>query len=98
MSMNAKPKAMARRDLRAARILGRGFFQVLLVAANTFQIAHGHLVGAAAVGFCISAYWWTNARASGRNDDVPYAAVWYGLGAALGTATGLAATSWWYGG
>jgi hypothetical protein len=88
----------AKDAVKGLRIAGRGFVQVLLVSANTYQIAHAHVFGAAAIGFCISAYWWTNARASGRNDDVAFAWAWYGAGAGLGTASGLWLTRWFYGG
>jgi len=79
-----------------ARIAGRGFVQVVLVSANTFQVAHAHYLGMAIVGFLISVVWWTNARATGRNDDVAGAALAYGLGAAIGTLTGASVMAWWY--
>lgn len=74
---------------RYAAIFGRGLLMVTLVAANTTQIAAGAYGGAFAVGFLISAFWWSNARTSGKNDDLPYAWLAYSTGAACGTVTGM---------
>jgi hypothetical protein len=65
----------------------RGWLMVTLVSLNTVQIAHGRPLSAMAVGFCISVLWWQNSskdRCSSRG-----AGIVYGLGAALGTATGM---------
>lgn len=75
-----------------ARIFLRGLLMVTLVACNTRQIASGHLSGAVAVGFLISAVWWENS-----SQDRPHArfgAVAYGSGAALGTALGYLIANW----
>lgn len=76
------------------RITLRGFVIVSLMASNTVQIAGQHVVGAFVVGFAISAVWWSNAHAAKL--DAPYAPVAYGVGAALGTVSGMAFTAWWY--
>lgn len=70
------------------RIFLRGLAMVTLVACNTRQIASGHMAGAVAVGFLISALWWSNSsrdRPQGR-----FGAIVYGAGAACGTALGYA--------
>ena len=72
----------------------RGFMIVCLVASNTVQVAGGHWLGAGVVGFLISAVWWSNSHAA--KDNPPYAAIAYGLGAALGTVGGMSATAWYY--
>lgn len=76
------------------RIALRGFVIVSLMAANTVQIAGAHLYGAGVVGFLISAVWWSNSHAAKL--DAPYAPIAYGLGAAIGTVTGMGVTRWWY--
>ena len=76
------------------RIALRGFVIVCLMAANTVQVAGGHLIGAGVVGFAISAVWWSNSHAAKLNP--PYAALAYGFGAALGTVSGAWFTTWWY--
>jgi hypothetical protein len=81
---------------RRAMLFGRGWLQVALVAANTYQIAHALYVGAFIIGFGISMVWWFNAGSSGRSTDWrdgPF----YALGAASGTVSGLLLTRWWYG-
>ena len=74
----------------------RGWFLVMLVSANTVQIAHQHYIGATLLGFAISMVWWMNAGSSGRSTDWRDG-VWYAAGAALGTLSGLFLTNWWYG-
>lgn len=69
-----------------ARIIGRGWLMVTLVSANTVHLSTGHLGAAAAGGFFISALWWSSS--SKNREDVPYAAIAYGIGAGLGTLTG----------
>lgn len=69
-----------------ARIAGRGWLMVSLVSANTVHLASGHLAYAAVGGWAISALWWSNS--SKHREDVPYAGLVYGLGAAVGTVTG----------
>lgn len=64
----------------------RGLLQVTLVAANTRQIATGHIGGAMGVGFLISLVWWSNSSKS--RPDVRGAGVAYAAGAACGTAVG----------
>lgn len=77
-------------------LFARGFVMVLLVSANTYQIAHAHVLGAAGFGFAISAWWWFAAREASRT-AVPWAWVAYALGASVGTALGTLASVWWYG-
>lgn len=77
------------------RIALRGFWIVSLTALNVWQVSHEHYVGAFVGGFFISATWWTNAHASAHS-HVKYGAIWYGLGAGVGTMAGLAAGTWFY--
>ena len=76
------------------RIAMRGFVIVCITAANVIQMTERHYIGAALGGFAISAIWWSNSAAAKENP--PFAAVAYGCGAALGTITGVALTTWWY--
>jgi hypothetical protein len=81
--------------LAACRVVARGFTIVMLTAANVYQVAHAHYLGAFVVGMAISAVWWSNAQAS--VSKVPYGAVLYGFGAGCGTVTGIAVMRWLYG-
>lgn len=66
----------------------RGWLLVTLVACNTVQISRQNYTGAVLVGFLISLTWWYNAHsASVLTGHI--AALVYGSGAALGTATGM---------
>ena len=65
-----------------------GYFLVLLVSSNTYQIAHQHYLGATLVGGLISLTWWFNARNAGRSELLGAGFV-YAFGAAMGTLTGL---------
>ena len=76
------------------RIACRGFWIVFLTAANVVQVSHGHYLGALVGGFLISATWWSNSHAA--KVCVRGASMAYGLGAALGTVSGMALTTWWY--
>lgn len=76
------------------RIAGRGFVIVFLTASNVVQVSHGHYGGALVGGFLISSLWWSNSHAAKL--DTPGASIAYGLGAALGTVTGMYVTAWWY--
>ena len=70
------------------------FFQVALVAANVWQIAHQQWIGAAIVGWGISFLWSINVSKvafGGWLDRVIYA-----TGAGLGTLAGMG-VSWWIG-
>lgn len=78
------------------KLAGRGFSIVVLTSMNVYQIAHQHYLGAFSIGAAISVVWWGNAKRSGH-DDVPYAALWYGLGAGIGTVTGMALMRLLYG-
>lgn len=78
------------------RVMGRGFAIVVLVSMNTYQIAHAHYLGAFVIGSAISVCWWMNARTSARS-DVPHGALLYGLGAGMGTVTGMAVMRVLYG-
>lgn len=83
--------------LAGLRVACAGALQVVLVAANTVTIARYHatrepaiLAACGALGFLISYVWWTNARQAGRL-DVPFARMWYAVGASVGTMIGAAA-------
>lgn len=67
----------------------RGFSIVVLTAANVFQIAHQHYGGAFVVGTAISVIWWQNASRSSQPVTVAVPALWYGVGAGLGTISGM---------
>ena len=71
-----------------------GFVQVLLVAINTWQVAHAKWIGVTIVGFLISYVWTWNVKkvAFGTHRD----RVIYALGASLGTVCGLAVAMLWY--
>lgn len=69
------------------KIFGRGFLIVMLVAANTVQIARGDLEGGFVFGFLISFVWWHNSRTASRS-DLPGAGFVYALGAGCGTVAG----------
>ncbi len=68
--------------------------QVGLVAANTWQIAHGKLAGVFLIGFSISFLWSWNVKriAFGTLAD----RLAYALGAGTGSLIGMAAAGWWY--
>ena len=66
----------------------RGLMVVSLVAANTAQVAGGHMAGAGFVGFLISYLWFSNARVAGRT-DLKWAREFYAGGAAVGTVFGM---------
>lgn len=86
---------MTRQEAAALiRIAGRGFGLVALTASNVVQVSHGHYGGALLGGFLISWLWWSNSHAAKM--AIPGAALAYGLGAALGTVSGMWLTSWWY--
>lgn len=68
------------------RVFIRGLAMVALVACNTRQIASGHIVGAAGVGFLISWLWWSNS--SKNRPDARGVGVAYAAGAACGTVAG----------
>lgn len=80
---------------RRGSLFIRGFLLVMLVAINTYQLAHRHYLGAFIVGFLISLTWWFNAGASGRSDD-KIDGLFYALGAATGTVSGLFLVSFYY--
>ena len=77
------------------RIALRGWWLVTLTASNIVQLSQGHYLGAGIGGFLISYTWWSNSHAA--KVAVPGGAFAYGLGAALGTVTGMGLTHWWYG-
>ena len=64
-----------------------GMLHVLLVAVNTYQLAHKKWVGCFIVGFAISFIWTFNVKkiAIGRMQE----RIAYALGAAIGTLMGL---------
>ena len=68
----------------------RAYVMVALVACNTIQVAHGRWLGAFCVGALISILWYWNAGTAGKSDlpRLP-ASLCYGLGAGLGTLTGM---------
>jgi hypothetical protein len=65
-----------------ARIFGRGFVLIFLIALNTRLLASAHVPGALVVGFCLSWVWWGNSR-SAAVCDVPWAREAYAAGASL---------------
>jgi hypothetical protein len=69
------------------RVMGRGFLMVTLVSLNTVHLAHGRIVLAMIGGFFISVLWWSNS--SKKREDIPGAALAYGVGAMLGTGAGV---------
>jgi len=69
--------------------------QVSLISLNTYQIAHDHLPGAFVVGCLISWLWWANAGHAGRSTSRLDGVV-YGLGAGVGSVTGLLLSRWLY--
>jgi hypothetical protein len=74
---------------RGVGLAWRGFSIVVLTAANVYQIAHQHYLGAFVVGTGISIVWWCNASRTGQGALPPHPAVWYGLGAGIGTIAGM---------
>lgn len=76
------------------RIALRGFLIVFLTASNVVSVSRGHYLGAFVGGFLISCVWWQNSHAA--KADIPGAALAYGLGAAMGTVSGMRLTLWWY--
>lgn len=83
-----------RRRVILFRIALRGFWLVFLTASNVVQVSHGHYKGALIGGFLISTLWWSNSHAA--KQDVRGGAMAYGIGAALGTVSGMGLTTWWY--
>jgi hypothetical protein len=77
-----------------AQLFTTGFIQVILVAINTYQIAHGKYAGVLIVGFLISFVWSFNVKkiAFGTMKD----RLIYAAGAALGSLTGLALSTFIY--
>lgn len=71
----------------------RGFTLVMLVSANTVQIADRHWTGMWVVGGLISFVWWQNSSAT--REDYRGAGFVYALGAACGTVCGAALADWW---
>ena len=71
-----------------------GVLQVLLVAANTYQIAHKKWIGCFIVGFLISFVWSFNVK------RIAFGKTWerviYASGAAVGTVLGLALSTYIY--
>ena len=75
-----------------AKIVARGWILVALVSSNTVLLANGELGLAAVGGMAISTVWWMNS--SKNREDVPYAAIVYGIGAGFGTLTGALIAQW----
>lgn len=71
-----------------------GIIQVLLVATNTYQIAHKKWIGCFVVGFLISFVWTFNVKkiAFGTIKD----RILYATGAAFGTILGLMLSTYIY--
>lgn len=70
------------------RIFLRGWLIVTLTSANVRQIAAGNYAHAFLVGYGISLVWWHNSRNAAKSDG-KYAGWIYGLGAGVGTLTGM---------
>lgn len=71
-----------------------GMIHVLLVAINTYQLAHKKWVGCFIIGFLISFIWTFNVKkiAFGKNAE----RIIYAFGAAVGTVLGLALSTFFY--
>lgn len=67
----------------------RGFVIVTLVAWNVRHVAAGEYVPAFFTGCAISVCWWLNAGLASEARANRSAALWYGLGAGLGTVFGM---------
>lgn len=82
------------RSRAMARLIVTGFVQVALVSINTYQIAHGLLLGSFFVGFLISLVWTLNVKSivvGGWTERVVYS-----LSAAVGTVVGMILPQLWY--
>jgi len=75
-------------------LFSTGFIQVSLVSVNTYQIAHGHLVGVFVVGFLISLVWSWNVKKIAFGSQIDR--IVYATGAAFGTTAGLILASMFY--
>ena len=84
-----------RDNLVTVRLFLTGWLQVILVACNTYQIAHKHLVGATVVGFLISLVWTLNVRGAAMGNWTDRLA--YSAGACLGTLSGILLMEFLYG-
>lgn len=75
-------------------LMGSGALQLMLIAFNTYQIAHQHLLGAILASFAISMVWSFNIQ------KLAFGNIWdrlcYSAGAAMGTGIGLAVSMWIY--
>lgn len=69
------------------KLFFRAVLQVTLVALNTYQVAHGHYIGAIIVGFLISLVWTFNVKSAAFGSF--YDKLIYASGAAVGTGIGL---------
>jgi hypothetical protein len=76
------------------KIASAGFIQVLLVCINTYQIAHEKWLGVFLIGFLISFSWSFNVKkiAFGSMQD----RIFYALGAAVGSISGLFIAKMYY--
>ena len=83
------------RCLRLGQLSTRAAAQTGLITINTYQVAHGHLVGIFVVGCAISWLWWWNAGHAGRSTD-RLDGVAYGLGAGTGSLAGYLLSVWVY--
>lgn len=64
-----------------------GYIQVVLVALNTYQLAHNKYIGALIVGFLISLVWTLNVKRVAFGDWTDR--IIYSTGAAAGCVSGL---------
>ncbi len=69
-------------------LLFRGWLIVTLTALNVSQIASGRFLGAFFCGTAISLVWYLNAGQA-SSDRSKRATLLYGLGAGVGTVTGM---------
>jgi len=74
--------------MKACQILLRGWLIVTAVSLNVTNISEGRWGWAGVSAFLVSATWWLNAR-SASHTQLTGGWVLYGLGAALGTWTGM---------
>lgn len=78
---------MSNKTVHALNLFLRGWIIVFGVALNTVLIADAAYLKSAFTGFLISILWFLNARTAGQTQGWS-GAVWYALGASVGTVSG----------
>ena len=74
-------------------VLLRGFWIVFWVSLNVHNISMGYYTWAFFSAFMVSITWWSNAKAAAMK-DLQLGAPIYGIGAGLGTLTGMYVGGW----